>query len=96
MPAAPIGAAVTLTYDLANNSDWPDPDAGDWLVSYSERTDTYRTAYHILRARQVRSEVNSRRFALRCVKAGPADASTITGGGRIYPIVWYRRDRRRR
>jgi len=92
--AARLGATVTLTYDLANNLDWPDSDEGDWPAGYSERTDTYRTAYHILSGRRVRSEINPRRFSLRCVKAGPADASTIIDDGRIYPIVWYRRDRK--
>lgn len=94
--AAPIGATVTLTYDLVHNPDWPDPEDGDWLVSYNERTETYTTAYLIVGSRRVRSEVNPRRFSLRCLKLGPATATTFgDSDGRIFPIVWYRRDRRR-
>ena len=96
MPGAPVGATVTLTYDLVHNLDWPDPDEGDWLVSYSERTETWNTAYFILSARQVRSAVHPRRFALRCLKLGPAGKAEIREGDRVFPIVWYRRDRRRR
>lgn len=96
MSVAPVGAIVTLTYDLVRNPDWPDPVEGDWLVSYSERTDTYRTAYLIQSVRKVKSEANPRRFSLRCLKAGPADSTTIDGPGRIYPIVWYRRDKGRK
>lgn len=84
MPGVPIGATVTLTYDLVHNPEWPDPDVGDWLVSYSERTES---CFSIPEA--------DRRGAA-CVKEGPADSSTITGDGRIYPIVWYDRSKRRR
>jgi hypothetical protein len=95
MPGAPIGATVTLTYDLVHSPDWPDPDEGDWLVSYSERTETWGTAYLIIGARRVRSEINPRRFSLRCTKIGAAAGAGIGEADRVYPIVWYQRDRRR-
>jgi len=94
--AAPVGAVVTLTYDLVHNPEWPDPDDGDWLVSYSERTEQWTTAYLIVGARQVKSDINPRRFSLRCRKVGPALEAGIGEGERVFPIVWYRRDRRRR
>lgn len=93
---APAGASVTLTYDLEQSPDWPDPDEGDWLISYSERTDTWNTAYLIIAVRQVRSEHHPRRFSLRCRKVGPAKSSSIDFDGRIFPIIWCRRDRKAR
>jgi hypothetical protein len=95
MPRSPIGATVTLTYDLAHHPDWPDPDDGDWLVSYSERTETWGTAYIIKSARRVTSEINPRRFSLRCLKLGPDGKCEIKAGDRVYPIGWYRRFGRR-
>lgn len=94
MAVRPIGSIVTLTYDLVNNPDWPAPSEGDWLISWSEHTETWGTAYLIKHARQVRSESHPRRFALRCLKIGPKAEAGIAPGDRFYPIVWYRRDRR--
>jgi hypothetical protein len=92
----PLGAMVVLTYDLVHNPDWPDPGDGDWLVSYSERTEQWGTAYLITASRKVRSEINPRRFRLRCLKVGPMAEAGIGEGDRVFPIVWYRRDRRKR
>lgn len=97
MPA-PIGAIVTISpYDLSHRTfdDWPDPEPGDWLVTYSERTEQWGTAYRIVTARRVRSTVSPRRYALRCEVVGQADAVAIPADEQVYPIVWSRRDRRR-
>lgn len=37
-----------------------------------------------------------RRFSLRCRKLGPAMEAGISPGDRVFPIVWYRRDGRKR
>ena len=46
-------------------------------------------------ARQVRSEIHPRRFSLRCRKLGPYAEAGVRMGDRVYPIVWYRRERKR-
>lgn len=95
MPA-PIGTTVTIApYDLVHHHDWPDPEPGDWLVTWSERTERYGTAYRIVTARKVRSTVSPRRFELRCEVVGPADEASISDDEQVYPLVWYSRDRRR-
>lgn len=96
MPA-PVGAVVTIEpYDLVHNPDWPDPTVGDWLVTYSERTQQWGTAHQIVSARQIRSTVSPRRFALRAHVVGPAVDANIQEGDQIFPLVWYPRKRRRR
>lgn len=95
MPA-PIGATVTIgPYDLVHNPDWPDPEPGDWIATYSERTERWGTAYRIVVARRVRSETHPRRFSLRCEVVGPVESAGIADDEQVYPIVWYPRDRRR-
>lgn len=95
---AQVGATVILTYDLVNNPDWPDPQEDDWLVSWSERTEQWGTAYLIKTVRQVKSEINPRRFKLTCTVMGPALEVGIdeNRGDKVYPIVWYSRSRKKR
>jgi hypothetical protein len=95
MPA-PVGATVTISpCDLIHAPDWPDPEPGDWLVTWSERTERFGTAYRIVGARRVRSTVSPRRFALRCEVVGAVGAVTIPDDEQVYSIVWSSRDRRR-
>ena len=76
--AAPIGRHVTINpYDMRDSHGWPDPQPGDWLVTWSERTKAWGTAYRIIAARKVNSTVSPRRFALRCEVAGPATQAGI-------------------
>lgn len=95
MPA-PVGATVSISpYDLGHRHDWPDPEPGDWLVTWSAQTEQWGTAYRIVSARQVRSTTYPRRFSLRCEVVGPAVAADIRDDEQVYPLVWYRRDRKR-
>jgi hypothetical protein len=93
--AAPVGSCVTIApYDLTDGG--PGPQDGDYLVSYSELTDRFGTAYLVVGTRQVRSDVHPNRYALRCQVLGPYDPQMPTSpGARFFPIVWYRRNRRR-
>lgn len=95
MPA-PIGTHVTINpYDLLHAPDWPDPQPGDWLVTWSERTERFGTVYRIVGARKVRSALSPRRFALRCEVAGQHGSVAIPDDEQVYSLVWTPRDRRR-
>ena len=93
--SAPPGATVALTYDYhAELHCTAPPGEDDYLVSWSERTERWGSAYLIRAVRKVRSELHPHRYSLCCLKLGavtevPADAT-------VYPIVWYPRTKRRR
>src|SRR5690242_14817320 len=92
--AAPVGAVVTIApYDLVHSPELPDPAEGDWLVTWSERTEAWGTAYLIVSARQIRSAASPRRFSLRCRKLGPAAETLVGPEDRVFPVIWLRRDR---
>lgn len=94
--AARIGTTVTIQpYDI-NNHDRPNPQPGDWIATYSERTERWGTACRIVAARQIRSEIHPRRFSLRCEVVGPVDSAGIPDDEQVYPLVWYPREKRRR
>lgn len=95
--AAPVGAHVTIApYDMTHHPDSPDPEPGDWIATYSERTERWGTAYRIVSARQIKSTAHPRRFSLRCEVAGPFDTAGIPEGDQVFGIVWYPREKRRR
>jgi hypothetical protein len=93
--AAPVGSCVTIApYDLSGTDSGPAD--GDYVVTYSERTERFGTAYLVTDARQVRSTVHPNRWSLRCQVLGPYDPGMVTSpGARFFPIVWYPRKRRR-
>jgi len=80
----------------ALDPDQPDPEPGGWLVTYSERTQRWGTAYRILSVRQIKSEAHPRRFSLRCEVAGPYEQAVIREGEQVHGMVWYPRDKRRK
>lgn len=93
MSAQP-GGTVTLTYDYhAEQFGTAPPGEDDYLVSWSERTETWGSAYLIRAVRQVRSEVHPHRYSLRCLKLGTV--GEVPDDAAVYPIVWYPRNRRR-
>jgi hypothetical protein len=80
--AAPLGAVVRLFYDPAAGG--PPVLAGDDLVTTTGRS------YHVLSATQQRRGRVLGRVNLVCiVQRAPL------GPGRMHPLRWYRRDRRR-
>lgn len=83
MPAAPVGATVTIApYDFWGEG--PGPSDGDFLISQGG------SVYHILEAQQTRRQG---RYRLTCRKVSrddlPADATSFS-------LQWSRRDRRPR
>lgn len=95
MPA-PVGATVTIApYDFGRD-DGPQP--GDIIVSYSERMETWGTAYRIVSTRLMARSSHPGRYSLRCEVMGKfedVEHETVPGA-RFFTIVWNRRDRRKR
>ena len=82
MPAAPVGATVTIApYDFWGEG--PGPSDGDCLVSQGG------SAYLILEAHQTKRQG---RYRLRCLKVQPTE---VPEAAAAFSLVWSRRDRRR-
>lgn len=92
---ARVGDVVRIApYDYGEQEQ-PGPEEGDIIGTYSERTETFGTAYLILESRLMTRSIHPGRYDLRCRVLGPAGRETVPSGARAFTIVWSSRARRR-